>query len=348
MQASKAKKTSQDYAFINFLRGWAALLVALLHFYLNTYEYYKNTPWSQTIYPYIMGEFDIGKFAVGVFFLVSGFLIPYSLERSKSISLFAIHRIFRLYPAYWCSIILNLLLNAWLAYEAMPDIWTVLANITMLQGYLRHPDLIGAFWTLQIELTFYILCGLLFWIGFSKKTNLIICICLLLSFFASFLAHAGLKMPMALFIALTLMYCADALRRNVKNLNKLWIIVALSLIPICMLAYGDVSRRYILCYWTAMIVFRLSYHYQSKWFQKPIYTFLADISYSVYLLHGSIGIQIARAIAARGGSPIVGFGLAFTATIFVSWIIYKLIEYPSIRLGRKIAPSKSISTVALK
>jgi peptidoglycan/LPS O-acetylase OafA/YrhL len=337
MQASKAKRSSQDYAFINFLRGWAALLVALLHFYLNTQEYYKNSTWSQTIYPYIMGEFDIGKFAVGVFFLVSGFLIPYSLERSKSISLFAIHRIFRLYPAYWFSIIINLLLNAWLAYEVVPNTWTVLANLTMLQGYLRHPDLIGAFWTLQIEVTFYIICGVLFWIGFSRKSNLIIYTCLLMSFLASLLSHAGIKVPMALFIALTLMYCADALRCNVKNLNQLWIVTALSLIPICLLAYGDIARRYILCYWAAMIVFRLSYYYQAKWFKKPIHTFLADISYSVYLLHGPIGIQIARAIAAKGGSPILGFGLAFTATIVVSWIVYKVVEYPAITLGRRIS-----------
>jgi peptidoglycan/LPS O-acetylase OafA/YrhL len=344
MQASKAEKSSQDYAFINFLRGWAALLVALLHFYLNTQEYYKNSTWSQKIYPYIMGEFDIGKFAVGVFFLVSGFLIPYSLERSKSISIFAIHRLFRLYPAYWFSILLNLMLNSWLAYEIVPSLWTVLANITMLQGYLRQPDLIGAFWTLQIELTFYILCVFLFWIGVSKKTNLIIYIFLMLSFIASLIAHSGARVPMALFIALTLMYCGDALRRNVKNLNRLWVITALSLIPICILSYGDVSRRYILCYWAAMIVFRSAHYYQYRWFKKTIHTFLADISYSVYLLHGPIGIQIAREVAAKGGSPFLGFSLAFVATIVSAWFVYKILEYPAISLGRRFATSNLLKS----
>jgi peptidoglycan/LPS O-acetylase OafA/YrhL len=342
MSSPKTQSLQQDYAFINLLRGIAALLVTFNHFYLNTLEFYGKTAWSQTAYPFLLGNFDPGKFAVGAFFLVSGFLIPFSLERSKSVKIFAIHRFFRLYPAYWFSILLNLGLNLWLSFEAMPSHWTLLANFTMAQGFLGQPDVIGAFWTLQIELVFYVLCVLVFCLGISRKTNLLVYSWIGLMVIASIIAYFGIRVPMALFIALALMYCADALRRNVNNLNTLWIITAIFLVPVCALAYGKEAGRYILCYWAAMIVFRLAHRYQADWFKKPIYKFLADISYSLYLLHGPIGIQIARAIAAHGGSPFLAYGIAFTVTIVASWITYKLLEQPAILLGRKFGKPKII------
>jgi peptidoglycan/LPS O-acetylase OafA/YrhL len=138
-------KSPKNFAFINAARGIAAIFVALLHFFINTQSYYGQSTWSKVLEPFLLGAFDIGKFSIGLFFLVSGFLIPFSLEHSKSIVTFTIHRFFRLYPAYWLSILLFLGLNSCFAYEAKPTIATVLTNLTMLQGYLRHPDLIGAF-----------------------------------------------------------------------------------------------------------------------------------------------------------------------------------------------------------
>jgi peptidoglycan/LPS O-acetylase OafA/YrhL len=340
MSSSKTQTSHQDYAFINLLRGIAAVLVTFNHFYLNTLDFYEKTAWSQAAYPFLLGEFDPGKFSVGAFFLVSGFLIPYSLERSKSVKIFVIHRFFRLYPAYWFSILLNLGLNLWLSFEAMPSLWTLLANFTMAQGFLGQPDVIGAFWTLQIELVFYVLCVLIFCLGISRKTSLLVYSWIGLMVIASIIAHLGIRVPMALFIALALMYCADALRRNVDNVNILWITTAIALVPVCILAYGKVAGRYILCYWAAMIVFRLAHRYQAAWFKKPIYKFLADISYSIYLLHGPIGIQIARAIAAQGGSPFLAYGTALAATIVAAWITYKLLEHPAILLGRKFGKPK--------
>jgi peptidoglycan/LPS O-acetylase OafA/YrhL len=344
MKSLVENKPTQNYAFINALRGIAALLVALLHFYLNTQPYYGKSSWSQTLQPFFMGSFDIGKFAIGVFFLVSGFLIPYSLERSKSIPVFAIHRAFRLYPAYWFSIILFLGLNSLLAYEPKSSFSTIAANLTMLQGYLRHPDLIGAFWTLQIEMTFYFLCAFLFFCGVSRKSNYIASFCLLMAIIAAILAHFGLKVPTALFIALLLMYCADALRRKSSHIIQLWLATALSLVLICGLAYGEFAIRYILSYWAAMAIFFLAYRFQQfNWFQHSICLFFADISYSVYLLHDPIGIQLVKGLASQGCPAIISFAAGFASTIAAAWGVYKLIEQPAINLGRKFASHQKFS-----
>ena len=335
--SSKKDVKTKDFAFIDFLRGSAALLVAFVHFYLNTQQFYGNAGWYQTAYPFILGRFDIGKFSIGVFFLVSGFLIPYSLDRSRSIPTFAIHRFLRLYPAYWFSIFFNLTLNYFLAFEPLPHIQTFFANLTMLQGYLRQPDLIGAFWTLQIELTFYIFCVIVFLLHFSNKPHLISYGLMSVSIAFSIFSYFGVHVPMALFIALMLMYCADGLRRQASNTNLVWVLTALSLIPICIFSYRDVAARYILSYWASMIIFRIAHHYQFKFFKKAVYKFFADISYSVYLLHAPIGIQLSRSIAENGGSPLLSYSTAFAATILASWIVFRMLEHPMIMLGKKLS-----------
>lgn len=337
---SAKPKISKNYAFINALRGMAALFVALLHFFINTQLYYGQSTWSRGLEPFFLGVFDIGKFSIGLFFLVSGFLIPFSLERSKSIYTFTIHRVFRLYPAYWLSILLFLGLNSLLAYEVKPSMATVLANLTMLQGYLRHPDLIGAFWTLQIELTFYILCIVLFWRGVSNRPIRIAYCCLFTAIIVSFLSSLGFHVPTALFIALTLMYCADSLRRNTMDsqTKTLWIVTALSLGLISKLAYGDIFVRYALSYWAAMFVFYLAYNYQNiPWFQSIFFTFLADISYSVYLLHDPIGIQLLKYLASKGIPAFFTYTAAFSATIIASTIAFIIVEKPCIDLGKKLS-----------
>jgi peptidoglycan/LPS O-acetylase OafA/YrhL len=340
MILSSKLKSLKNYEFINVLRGAAALLVALLHFFINTQSYYGQSDWSKNLEPFFLGIFDIGKFSIGLFFLVSGFLIPFSLERSKSIYTFTIHRIFRLYPAYWFSISVFLGLNSWFAYESKASLGTILANLTMLQGYLRHPDLIGAFWTLQIELTFYILCVVLFCCGVSNKPIRIAYCCLLVTITGSLFSYLGFRVPTALFIALTLMYCADSLRRNTMDdkTKILWIITALSLGVISKLAYGDIFIRYALSYWAAMLVFYLAYSYQYlPWFRSLFFVFMADISYSVYLLHDPIGIQLLKYLASKNISASVSYTAAFSATIFASTIVFVFIEKPFIRMGKKLS-----------
>lgn len=54
----------------------------------------------------LRNNFNLGRLGVIIFFLISGYLIPFSFKnKHKPIIKFAISRIFRLYPLYWFSII---------------------------------------------------------------------------------------------------------------------------------------------------------------------------------------------------------------------------------------------------
>ena len=104
--------------WIDSLRGVAVSTVVIQHFF------------ASLVSPVILAVFDPGMFGVTVFFSVSGFIIPQSVRSSDDrLRRFAIARVFRLYPAYWISLIL-----AVAVYSA--PFRSIVVNATMLQRFV--------------------------------------------------------------------------------------------------------------------------------------------------------------------------------------------------------------------
>jgi hypothetical protein len=76
-------------AWLDALRGWAALVVALHH---ASYYYVPG------LRSKMVDWFDPGRYGVLLFFLVSGYIVPVSLERHGDVRRFWIGRFFRIYP----------------------------------------------------------------------------------------------------------------------------------------------------------------------------------------------------------------------------------------------------------
>src|SRR5580658_3784374 len=86
-----AVKPASRLAWLDALRGIAALCVVFDHL---TYSVFQ--PVRAAVYEW----FDPGQYGVFVFFLVSGYIIPASLERRGSVRSFWVGRVYRLYPLY--------------------------------------------------------------------------------------------------------------------------------------------------------------------------------------------------------------------------------------------------------
>lgn len=117
----------------------------------------------------------LGRVGVILFLLVSGFIIPASLAQGGSNARFWLRRFFRLFPAYWLSIAVAYL-ACWRTGSFVSEVpglqptdW--LLNLTMLQGFVGRPHVWGVFWTLQIELTIYAACSLLFATGLLRRVG---------------------------------------------------------------------------------------------------------------------------------------------------------------------------------
>src|SRR4051794_9008850 len=161
--------------FAQTLRGSAALCVVVMHYCIGYWQpagrtdvaalinapelpatigippllqFLQTTPW-----------FNPGQFGVALFFLISGFVIPFSL-RSSTTSGFLIGRVFRLFPVYAIGFSISLLaILATSIYFGRP--WPLRLDQVMihyvpgLRDLLRSREIDGIVWTLEIEVKFY-------------------------------------------------------------------------------------------------------------------------------------------------------------------------------------------------
>lgn len=155
-------------AWLDALRGLAALVVAFHH---SSYHFMPGL--QRSLVPWI----DVGVYGVMVFFLVSGYIIPASLERKGSVRSFWISRMFRMYPLWAVAAAVTLLLaltgvqplRGELAVQSVPS--AVVGHGTLLQDLLGTPNMISVLWTLCYEVAFYLLVVGLFSVGLHRRSG---------------------------------------------------------------------------------------------------------------------------------------------------------------------------------
>jgi peptidoglycan/LPS O-acetylase OafA/YrhL len=118
--------------------------------------------------------FDTGMYGVMVFFLVSGYIVPASLERKGSVRGFWVSRVFRLYPM-WVIAVAAVLVLAVLGVAGLrgadeyPAASTV-AHLLMLQDLLGIRNAVNVLWTLSYEMVFYLLITFLFVVRAHRRS----------------------------------------------------------------------------------------------------------------------------------------------------------------------------------
>ncbi len=166
MAHGPAVKPASRLAWLDALRGIAALCVVFDHL---TYSVLQ--PVRAAVYQW----FDPGQYGVFVFFLVSGYIIPASLERRGSVRGFWVSRLFRLYPLYLFAVGAMILLWATgigtLAEMNSDALTDSFADVFMLQSVLWSPTLPNVVWSLAYEMVFYLLITALFLGGAHRRSS---------------------------------------------------------------------------------------------------------------------------------------------------------------------------------
>lgn len=152
--------------WLDALRGLAALVVVFDHS-------------SHTFMPHFRGELmpqlNTSRYGIMVFFLVSGYIIPASLERRGCVRTFWIGRVFRVYPL-WAVVVAVLLTVDLLGLAGLRDfgrqgaVTVTLAHATMLQELLGTPNVLLVLWTLSYEMCFYLLVVALFTVRLHHRS----------------------------------------------------------------------------------------------------------------------------------------------------------------------------------
>ncbi|MCB2080733.1 MAG: acyltransferase [Novosphingobium sp.] len=147
--------------YLDGLRAFAALAVVVQHSIEIT------TASSQWAWP-ILKAINLGLFGVVLFFLVSGFVIPFSFSGPTPIRSFARSRVFRIVPAFWLSIAVGIVLTGF------PGVGNTMINMLFLARPLGAPEVSGVHWTLAFEAGFYVFCAVAYARGWLDNPKVII------------------------------------------------------------------------------------------------------------------------------------------------------------------------------
>ncbi|HEV3023233.1 MAG TPA: acyltransferase, partial [Pirellulales bacterium] len=134
---------------LDALRGLAALAVVSFHFTCRFDGLFGHaTPLRFSV--------PLGEYGVDFFFILSGFVILMTLDRTASAGEFAVGRFARLYPAYWAAAALTFAVVQCCGLPGQAvSVGEAVVNATMLQHLLGAPHIDGAYWSLEVELLFY-------------------------------------------------------------------------------------------------------------------------------------------------------------------------------------------------
>ncbi len=354
--APRAATASPHLSFIHGLRGIAAMLVVFFHLYDSTPVAHKV---ASVIPALIDGLLRLGFLGVDLFFVISGYVIALTLYGRMATPRdglrFFLRRQIRLDPPYWAAIaasIVSALLLQYLRPAAgapVPEVAAVIAHLFYLQDFLGYKQIVGVFWTLCLEVQFYLLmvASVLLMVRLKLSHRALVW-GLLPLYFLSLAGFWGLvELPSALFINRWFAFFSGVVlfffARKQVGLGEL---LAVLLAPLAMLLVSpqtdnDIAAVTQVTVLLISLLFLLADRLQAmpRWLSGRVVSYLGTISYSLYLMHAVVGIRAVKLLV-NDGTSIGLTWLLYAAGILISILsadlLYRLIEKPSQRLSQRL------------
>lgn len=311
---------------IDMLRGIVALLVCLYHF-TNGF-----LPSEHPLY-FIFSRAYLG---VEIFFVISGFVIPYTMYKShyqwKDAGRFMLKRLARIEPPYWMSIALIFILDYLASFskyykDKVIDLdWKdIFYHVMHVNDFINKPWLKGIYWSLAIEIQYYLLIALIF--PFLLFKNYYISFAVLIAFcLARWLNwdHTVLYYGCHFTIGI-LLFNAYIDTINIK-------ILLFSL----MVTFGLTYWSFDIYHLSAVLGGTLFIYYFNYAIKALV--FLGKISYSFYLIHIQVGWSLIDVFIKfyPDGNRVLFILISILVAISSATLFYWLVEKPSHRLARKI------------
>lgn len=326
------------------LRGLAALFVAWFHIYQRN-ELVRPEGLSADIMHWTS---QYGWLGVEAFFVITGFVIPYSIRAGRypggftNARRFLTKRGLRLYPPFAAAAALTFAI--WLAAPLVPGFrgepyevsatW-VMQNFTLTAPAFGEAWANPVFWSLVVEVQYYLVIAILFALAprlqrghFEVAMAICVVACIISALAPEYLHSVVSWAP--LFVIGYLLYQYVIAKREASVLlavgavaigAMLWSEQFLQLIPVALTSAAILLR----------------------WNPGRILLGLGAISYSLYLIHYPIGVRAARLFARLDipRSELFAFAASMALVILASWIFYLAFEKRSLTWSRDIRYEKA-------
>lgn len=322
-------------SILDSLRAFAAISVCLYHFICTTIGLF-----SVSTFTFI---FTYGKYGVHVFFIISGFIIPYAMYYSnynlKALPKFILKRLTRLEPPYIFSIILILgiiFLKSKFNIGIEDREPITMQRVALHFGYLinftkDYKWFNNVYWTLAIEFQYYIIIGFLYVLFISKKT-IIRFLAYAIFFLMGYVffiyrlnGHFPYYAPLFLIGIITFLF-------KIKQISTIEFIILFILGFIYNFIYLEPVVAFLGMVTSLIILF-----YSNK--KIIVLNFFGKMSYSIYLIHPIIGAAVINLLSRHVNTNLqkIGIvGLGLLVTLICSYFMYLIIEMPSKKLSSKI------------
>lgn len=285
--------------FLDGLRGLAILLVVLYHAY---YRWPSIVPYGNSFSDYFFIKYSY--LGVQLFFLISGFVILMSLEKSSNFFGFLYKRWLRLFPAMLIATILIYVTAAFL-YErpsGIPELNSTIPGLLFLSPRwiknmigINIVPLEGTFWSLYVEVLFYFIFGIFYFIAGKKKAIAAIFLLYLLSIVGK-QTHLNLLIKVSDFFflkyfcwfasgSLAYLYFTD------KKYKYLFFAILICLLEVLRYSY---NLKLVLFYIFILFVFFMPICFEKMrlLFTNRVFLFFGLISYPFYLIHENALISL--------------------------------------------------------
>jgi peptidoglycan/LPS O-acetylase OafA/YrhL len=318
----------------------------------------------------------VGHYAVHGFFILSGYLMTYIMNRTYGYSLtgirsFALNRFLRLYPAYWAILAASLIAILWfgeensIQYRAFIFIPNSIAewsqNISLI-FYDLFPDKVSPrisppTWALTIEIAFYLLIA----VGISKSKRLTLAWFIVSAVYmlCTHIFHLDYRYRYSIVFSGTLPFSIgalayhfyDSIKKHVPYQHATKLIPALFVAFILNSAVAALSEQagfgkgVFLCFYLNYLInasiIILLIDGRMPWVSKSLDKAIGDYSYPLYLMHWQVGFVASMVL---WGSPINGFNtegivalaLALPICFIACWLVIHCVDEPIERLRKRI------------
>jgi len=308
---------SSRIKFLDGLRGIAILAVVIWHAYGSTYA--NNLPFGNNYSVPPIRFFWVG---VQLFFMISGFVILMTLERCKNFTEFAIRRWLRLFPAmliaslliFSFDILTGLGPNAHrTAIDLLPGLIFVSPSLIHFLTRVMIVSLDDPFWSLYVEVCFYVLFGSAYFLFGSKKAIVAIFAIFMISVMSNLLAGYVDKQSIFARIAAAMdwlgfihfgWFVGGALLYRYFMTNDrriLWLAISVAVLSVLsseIFKYGLADRIALGSAAALAIGSMLSRRIQIV-LATPFFVTLGFISYPLYLIHCNMVVGLTQFISEK-------------------------------------------------
>jgi peptidoglycan/LPS O-acetylase OafA/YrhL len=295
----------------------------------------------------VVPHVDLGALGVAVFFLISGFVIPISLDR-YSVPGFLVGRCWRLVPTYVVCFALTVGAIAWAgAHYGRPFPYTVaevaihaIPGLRLATGS-RFIDLV--IWTLEVEVLFYVICAACAWVLRRKGAWFM---GLPAAIGVAFACSRGLNaVPMFALYGPHLIFMFVGTALSAYHLDKRNLraaagsaLAALLLAGLALRHSGNPAAALVATSsLLACVLFLAAYRWRQHVRSVGIFRGLALISYPLYVVHATAGYALMRVLLDWKFPPDTVCLIAVATVVSIAAVVHRVVERPTQALGQRAA-----------